>query len=304
MLGTLAIIIGLSTLFFTAVLYVVGSLDFFTLIPVVLTMNILQWLIAPYMIDVLYRVKEVKPSDTPGIYNLVQRLAQKSQISMPRVMIANIPIPNAFAYGSPVAGTRIAITSGLLNTLETDEVEAVVGHDLGHIRHKDVQVMMFVSVLPAIMYYLSFSLSFATRTNDRNRGSGIATLASISLVLYFILTLLSLKLSRLREYYADRHSVAVVDNGAQKLSIALAKIVTYTSRMSVFGRNVKQYSNFKALFIADPDTATQDATQIGSDQELVQRILSRSVGTFESFAEIFSTHPNIVKRLRALQELQ
>ena len=121
------------------------------------------------------------------------------------------------------------------------------------------------------------------------------------------MTLLNLHLSRLHEYYADRHTVAIVEDGGRKLSEALAKIVTYTGRMSRFN-DTKAYSNFKALFIVDPDTAEKDAVKVAgvqrSDQQVVHRVLSRGVSSFDSFVEIFSTHPNIVKRLRTLHELQ
>lgn len=305
MLTTLLLIIGLSTLFFTVALSLLGSFDILTLGIFVVGFNFLQWLIAPYLVDALYRVKEVSRHDSPDLYDIVERVSQRSRISMPRVMISHIPIPNAFAYGSPIAGTRIAVTSGLLRTLEPEEVEAVVGHELGHIKHSDVQVMMFVSTLPALLYYVGYSLYFSARySRDREKSSGAAALGSISMLLYFVLTLLSLHLSRLREYYADRHAVAVIDDGARKLSEGLAKIVSYTGRMGRVG-DVRAYSNFKALFIADPDTAEQDASEIrvtmgGSDQQLVQRVLSRQVSPFDSFVEVFSTHPNIVKRLRAL----
>jgi len=131
-------------------------------------------------------------------------------------------------------------------------------------------------------------------------------LGSISMLLYFVFTLLSLRLSRLREYYADRHVVSVVDDGARKLSEGLAKIVIYTGRISKVS-DVRSYSYLKALFIADPDMAEQDSSKIreimgGSDQRLVQRVLSRRVSQFDSFVEIFSTHPNIVKRLRILKD--
>lgn len=264
---------------------------------------------APYMVDVLYRVQETSSYEHPKLYDMVGRLCQRTGIDMPRVMIANIPIPNAFAYGSPIAGMRVAVTTGLLNTLETEEVEAVLGHELGHIKHRDVQIMMFASVLPAIVYYLGFSLFRTTNYRDRNRSSG-AALGSVSMIIYFILTLLSLRLSRLREYYADRHSVNIVEDGARKLSEGLAKIVTYTGKMRLRGVGVNQYSNFKALFIANPETATRDVMelrgmrQIISDQQLVQEIRSRKISMVDSTLEAFSTHPNIVKRLKALQELQ
>ncbi|MCJ7633978.1 zinc metalloprotease HtpX [Candidatus Bathyarchaeota archaeon] len=308
MVTTLVIIIGLSTLFFSAALSLLGVFDILSLVIFVSIFNVLQWLIAPYMVDAIYGVKEVSAMEKPELYNIVERVSQRSMIHMPRVMLANIPIPNAFAYGSPLTGTRIAVTTGLLKVLEPEEVESVIGHELGHVRHNDVQVMMFVSVLPAILYSIGYSLSWSARfSRDREKSSGAAMLGTLSMLLYFVLTLLSLRFSRLREYYADRHSVAVVDDGARKLSEALAKIVTYTGRMSRFN-DVKAYSNFKALFISDPDTAEKDALEIqeirGSDQQLVNRVLSSKVSTFDSFTEILSTHPNIVKRLRALQSLQ
>jgi heat shock protein HtpX len=306
---TLTIIIALSTLFFTATLSFLGMFNLLTLAVFVVAFNLLQWLFAPYIIDALYRVQELSSIEKPELYDIVERLSRKSNISAPRIMLANIPIPNAFAYGSPLAGTRVAITTGLLKALEPEEVEAVVSHELGHIKHRDVQVMMFVSVLPAVLYYVGYSLYVSARYDrSRGKGSGAALLGSISMLFYFGLTLLVLRLSRLREYYADRHSVSIVDDGERKLSEALAKIVTYTGRMSRF-RDAKAYSNFKGLFIADPDTARKDLVEVErlvgtSDQQLVRRILSSNVSTIDSFIEVFSTHPNIVKRLQALQALQ
>jgi heat shock protein HtpX len=319
MVTTLTIMIGLSTLVFTVALSLLNAFSFLTLAIFVVGFNIIQWLIGPYIINAMYSVKEVSRLERPELYDIVERISQRARIRMPKIMIANIPIPNAFAYGSPLTGTRVAVTDGLLRTLEPGEVEAVLGHELGHIKHNDVQVMMFASVLPSLMYYIGYTLMYSSASSENSkRGNNAALLGSVSIGLYFVLTLLSLQLSRLREYYADRHSAQVVDDGANKLSVALAKIVTYTGQMSR-GRmnlgqrgqvgNVKAFSNFKALFIADPDTAEKDSAEVrtimeGSDKDLVQRVLSRKVSTFDSFVEIFSTHPNIVKRLRALQSLQ
>jgi len=118
--------------------------------------------------------------------------------------------------------------------------------------------------------------------------------------------MLSLKLSRLREFYADRHSVEVVEDGKRKLSEGLAKIVTSTSKMRLFGRTSTN-SSLRALFIADPEKSVEDTVQltgkgVAADQKLVAEILARKPTAFDSFAELFSTHPNIIKRLRALQE--
>jgi len=309
MLGTLAIIIGLSTLFFTAVLWWIG-VDLVLMPIFVIVFNIIQWLIAPYLIDAMYRVREVSQSEKPKLHEMVERLSRKSGMKKPRVMVANMPIPNAFAYGSPLAGSRVAVTSELLNNLDEEEVEAVVGHELGHLKHRDVQVMMFISILPAVFYYIGYSMLWSSYRGRDNRGSGgAAAIAALSMLMYFVLTLFTLYLSRLREYFADRHSASIVDEGPRKLSEGLVKIVDYTRKVKQTRRNVGTAGSFKALFISDPDRAELDSVAISravgfrSDQRLVEDVLRRDVTALDRFAELFSTHPNIVKRLKALQKL-
>ena len=312
LLGTLAIIIGLSTLFFTAfLLFAFQTVDFLLLGVFVVGFNIIQWLIAPYLIDAIYRVREVTSSEKPKLHEMVERLSQKSGLKKPRVMVANIPIPNAFAYGSPIAGSRVAVTSELLNTLEEEEVEAVVGHELGHLKHRDVQVMMFVSILPAIFYYIGYSMLWSSAYRSRNdRGSGgVAAIAMMSLLMYFILTMFTLYLSRLREYFADSHSANIVEEGPRKLSEGLAKISDRTSKLKRSHKGVGTVGSFKALFISDPDKAEADSAALSramgyrTDQRLVEDVLRREVSAIDQLVELLSTHPNIVKRLRALQKL-
>jgi len=311
MLGTLAIIIGLSTLSFAVVLYLIG-VNFIVLPFIVVAFNLIQWLIAPYLINAMYRAREVKKSENPELYGMVERLSQKSGIKMPKVMLANIPIPNAFAYSSPIAGSRVAVTTELLKTLETEEVEAVIGHELGHLKHRDVQVMMFVSLLPAIFYYIGISMLWSSRyssSRDREGGGGGALIGIASIAVYWILTMFTLHLSRVREYFADRHSAAIVEEGPRKLSEGLAKIVRSTGRMKRLRRDTGGSSSFKALFIADPDRAELDVVSIAqagtqlADRKLVEEVLRRRVTTADRVLELFSTHPNIVKRLKALQEM-
>jgi len=308
-LGTLAVIIGLSTLFFTIILSLAG-VSLLLLPFIVVAINLVQWLIAPYLIDAMYRVREVPKSEDPRLHAMVERLSLQSGMKTPKVMIANIPVPNAFAYGSPIAGSRVAVTTELLKTLEEEEVEAVIGHELGHLKHRDVQVMMFVSILPAIFYfiYISMFLSSMYRRRDE-RGGGAAVIGIASLVVYWVLTMFTLYLSRTREYFADRHSATIVEDGPRKLSEGLAKIVNSTGRMRRTRRDAGSFSSFKALFISDPDRAEAEAISISqmgiqtTDRRLVEEILRREVTTFDRLGELFSTHPNVVRRLKALQEL-
>jgi heat shock protein HtpX len=310
-LGTVALIIGLSTLFITAILLYFG-VDLLAIGAFVVIFNLAQWLLAPYLIDAIYRVKEATPAEQPQLHSIVERLSQKSGIKKPRVMIANIPVPNAFAYSSPIAGSRVAVTSELLKTLNGEEVEAVLGHELGHLKHRDVQTMMFISILPALFYYIGYSMLWSSmlgRRSDRDSGSAVVLIAIVSMAIYWILTMFTLYLSRLREYFADRHSATIVEEGPRKLSEALAKIQYSTSRMKRFNKQTGGSSSFKALFIADPDRAQTDTLAIAqaagytSDRALVEEVLRRRVTTADRMMELFSTHPNIVKRLRALQEL-
>jgi len=312
MAGTLALIFGLSTLVFAVVMSLAGIFDFLTLGVLVVTFNIIQWLISPYLVGAIYKVRELSENENPHLHQMVENLSQKSKISKPKLMLSQIPIPNAFAYGSPLTGNRVAVTQGLLKSLDESEVEAVIGHELGHLRHRDVQVMMVVSFLPALFYYIGFSLMLSGMFRGRRDDSGGAALIGIGFMIFsWVLNLFTLYLSRLREYYADRHSVSVVDNGAQKLSTGLAKIVNTTRKVNNAQKAQKEKPNssaFKALFIADPDRAAADSAELAamnaqSDQKLVQEIISKKLTFADKLVEALSTHPNIVKRLRALQEL-
>jgi heat shock protein HtpX len=308
MVGTLALIIGLSTLVFTVILSLAGVFDLLTLGIIVVTINIVQWLIAPYMVDAIYKVRALPENENPQLHQTVSKLSRKSGIKKPKLMIAQIPLPNAFAYGSPLTGSRVAVTQGLLKDLDEGEIEAVLGHELGHLKHRDVQVMMAISFLPALCMYIGYSIMWSNMGNRKSQGGDSALIGIVFVAFAWLLNMFTLYLSRLREYYADRHSAGVVDNGAQKLSVGLAKIVNSTKQIRKPQQQQKQSLAFKSLFISDPERATTDAEAINAMQasgksDMVQEILSQKLTTEAKIAEAFSTHPNIIKRLRALQDL-
>jgi heat shock protein HtpX len=245
---------------------------------------------------------------------MVSDLSRKSGISTPKLMLSQIPLPNAFAYGSPLTGSRVAVTQGLLQNLDEGEVEAVIGHELGHLKHRDVQVMMVVSFLPALFYYIGYSMMlsgmFGGSTDRKNGGGGNNALFGIAFMAFsWVLTLFTLYLSRLREYYADRHSALIVENGAQKLSTGLVTIVQESKRAGKPNKDEKKNNrSYKALFICDPDRAAADsaelnANHITSKQDLLRETLAKQPTSADRLLEILSTHPNIIKRLRALQEI-
>jgi heat shock protein HtpX len=170
--------------------------------------------------------------------------------------------------------------------------------------------MMLVSLLPALFYYIGYSLMISSwYSRRRDEGSGTALLGMGLVAFSMFLTYVCVSfLSRVREYYADRHSATTVEEGPRKLSEGLAKIVHATRNMKKTARNTQNLNAFKALFITDPDRAEIESMAVStittsSDQKLVQEILSQEPTTLDKIIELFSTHPNIIKRLKALQEL-
>lgn len=314
MLGTLSFIIAISTIFFAVIfsLAVPALLNIFSLVTIVALFNIIQWLLAPHLINAIYKIKEVKVEDSPKLYRMVERLSARSGVKQPKIGIANISIPNAFAYGSPITGNYLAVTLGLLNTLEEEEVEAVLGHEFGHIKHRDVQIMMLVSFLPSLFYIVGRSIMFSSYYGryyrEDRRGGGTYIIGTISMLVYFVLMLFTFSLSRLREYYADSYSTSIVDDGPRKLSEGLAKITSKTRGMRMRkDQEAFMFNGFKSLFISDPDRAEVDSAQIEQyvsklpDQAIVERIVRRRITTVDAILELFSTHPNITKRLKNLQ---
>ncbi|MCW3995908.1 MAG: zinc metalloprotease HtpX [Candidatus Bathyarchaeota archaeon] len=312
MVATLAAIFGLTTLVFLVVLTWAGiGLSLMTIGVLVVVLNIAQWLLSPYLVGAIYRVKELPENENPQLHQMVADLSIKSKISKPKLMLSKLQIPNAFAYGSPLTGSRVAVTEGLLKNLDNGEVEAVIGHELGHLKHRDVQVMMIVSFLPALFYYIGYSLMLSGMVGGgqrKNEGGYNALIGLAFMAFSWVLTLFTLYLSRLREYYADRHSASVVENGAEKLSTGLVTIVEESKHTRQTKQQQKNNSAFKALFIADPDRANADSAELhasraSNKKELLRETLSREPTSGDKFLELFSTHPNIIKRLRALQEL-
>ncbi len=312
--ATLAFLIGLSTLLFTVILAFMGVFNVFIMIPLVVGFNLLQWYFGPGLIERMYRVKEMPESSNPKLHSIVRRIADSTRITRPRLMYSEMSIPNAFAYGSPRGGNRVAVTRGLLNVLEEEEVEAVLGHELGHLKHRDVQIMMFASVLPSIFYYIGFSLMLSSFFGGRGRGggggSGGAMIIGLgAMVAYFVLSIVVMGLSRLREYYADQHAVQHVPDGARKLSEGLAKIVTFSENARAErkrGKSQVSAAGFKTLLFSDPDSSHHDISALDragyrvSDSQLVHQLATRELSFGDRVLELLGTHPNMVKRLRAL----
>ena len=305
MTGVIAAIIGLATLV-AVVLFsmlapagdlgtiVIGSLVF------VLGVHIIEWITAPKIIELAYKVK---PADNrlSWLNELVERTARASGLSkVPKAMVAEVSVPNAFAYGNIFTGYKVAITRGMIENFPRDEIEAVIAHEIGHIKHRDVEVMMVVSILPALLFWLGRTLMlfgmFRSGSGRRNEAAIIPLIGVGLLAFSFIFNLFILYLSRLREYYADSHASLTIPEGAKKLQRALARILVLSRYIRVSEVEVKSLSKFKALLINDPEIgisapATANIDRVVEYIKSMKKLLP---------LELFSSHPDPAKRLRFL----
>jgi len=268
---------------------------------------IIQYLAGPKIVEFSMRVKYVSEEQAPDLHRIVGDLARIANIPKPKVGISEMSVPNAFAFGRTKKDGRVCITRGMLNILREDEIRAVLGHEIAHIKHDDMIVMTVVSMIPMICYYIGMSFIFSRGNNENNNGAIIGALA---LAAYFVGQLLVLFISRTREYYADQGSVEY-GNSPDKLASALYKLVYGASKVDK--DEIKKVKGTSAFFLNDignTDFDIRELSQLDSDNngnisasELSQlKYRKIRVSTKEKATEIFSTHPNMLKRMRKLSE--
>lgn len=194
-----------------------------------------QYLISPWMMDLMLRwtmsLRWVQPQDLPRhLSNFVANVAGEHRMRFPRFGIIADGTPNAFTYGHTPRNARIVITQGLLDLLEENELEAVVGHEMGHAVHWDIAVMTLASAIPVVLYYIFRMLwemaAKVQRSGNKKAGQAAMPMyvaALLAYISYIIAQYIVLYLSRVRELWADRFSGEVTKN-PNHLSMALVKI--------------------------------------------------------------------------------
>ena len=261
-------------------------------------------------------MKYVSEREQPELHRMVGELTTKAGISKPRVAISELAIPNAFAFGRTRADARVCVTRGLMQLLSWEELRAVLGHEISHVKHRDMMMITLLSVLPMICYYIAISCMFAGIFGGRSRssGQGGSTLQLIGLgmlILYFITNLLVLYGSRIREYYADRGSTQL-GNQPHDLATALYKLAYGKARVPK--ESFKRVEGVKAFFVNDPSRALTEVRElkevdtdmsgtIDADELAALRVKSMHLGTSDKLMELFSTHPNMLKRIKHLSSL-
>jgi heat shock protein HtpX len=261
---------------------------FIFIISFVILMNLITYIFSPLIIKLIYRVEE-----NEEMQKVVDEVKDKLKYKKRLIGgVAHLNFPNAFAFGNFIFGKYVVVTEGLLKIVDKNELKAVIGHEIGHHLHKDNAIMLIFGLLPSIIYYLGYALLTLRdeeRKNLMNIGIGI-----FAIVFSFILQILILAFSRLREYFADYEGAKATNKEIMQSS--LVKIHEFYQKNKI---NIESEQNIgKTLFIyAFLDAIANPLVS----RETIEKIKRKKASPLEEF---LSSHPPISKRLKFLDSIK
>jgi heat shock protein HtpX len=279
---------------------------------------LIQFAISPSIVRWTTRLRYLQAGENPWLETTVSKLAQQAGVKVPRLAIVPDRTPNAFVFGNSGNNMTLAVNQGLLDQLNENEIQGVLAHELGHIRHRDSIIMTFMSAIPLVAYVIvrmAFGFGYyggmgGGRKGNRNGAAYIILAGVVALVVYFIAQLLVLRLSRLRESYADAFS-AYLTAAPRELESALARI-TYGLSLSP-----EETHGARALYISDPALAKQEMGQVMEhvnrydlnkdgvldEHELELAMEQEAKSRWGALNRAFATHPPTYKRLLLLRQI-
>ena len=240
-------------------------------------MNLGTYWFSDKIVLAMYRAREVTEGEAPGLYRIVRELATKASMPMPRVYVIESDSPNAFATGRNPQHAAVAVTTGIMRLLDEEELKGVIGHELSHIRHRDILIGTIAATIAGALSYLAmmarWSIFFGGFGGDDEEGGGNIFLVMILTTLAaFAAMLIQLAISRSREYYADEGGARLCGNPLY-LARALGKLDMAARRIPLEANPATAH-----MFIVNP---------------------LRGGGIMT----LFSTHPPIEERIRRLEEM-
>lgn len=275
-------ILALLFVVFLSVLAYVGL----GIIPITIIASLMvlaQWYFSDKIVLWMSRAKVVTRDQFPKLHDMVERIVARNNLPKPKIAVIDTNMPNAFATGKSKKSSIVAVTTGLMDTLDDpEELESVIAHELTHIRNRDAVVLTLVSLLPTVAWYLvQFGFYGGLYGGmgygrDRNNG-GIMIIVIVVAVLVFVISFLIVRaISRYREFSADRGSAQMTGKPV-KLANALMKISGSMRRVPT--KDLRQVEGLNAFFI-------------------IPAISGSTIGN------LFSTHPPTEKRVQKLMEME
>jgi heat shock protein HtpX len=278
---TTASLLGLLYVVFAVVLFNVLSVGLIPMILIVVGIAFFQYFTSDKLALAASGAKVVERDQAPELHDMIERLCAMADLPKPRVAIIDTDVPNAFATGRSPKHAAVAVTRGLWQRLEPQEVEGVLAHELSHVANRDVLIMTVASFFAMLAGLLTrFGLyggmfGGGGRNRDNNGVPVWLIVLLVSVVTYFLSQILILAISRYREFAADRGS-ALITGAPEHLMSALQKISSDIFRIPE--RDLRQVETMNAFFIIPTSIKT-------------------------SARSLFTTHPPLEKRLAALAEI-
>ncbi|MDP2908504.1 MAG: zinc metalloprotease HtpX [Nanoarchaeota archaeon] len=245
----------------------------------VLLMNIGAYFFSDKIVLMMYKAKEIKEKDAPGLFKLVKEVADDANLPMPRVFIVPSDTPNAFATGRSPKHSAVACTRGIMDLLSKDELKGVIAHEMSHIGNRDTLIMVIASTIAGVISYLAMMAKFAalfggmSGRDDREGGNALGLLV-LAIITPIIAILIQLAISRSREYMADERGARVIKNPGA-LASALEKLESGVKHNPMrLGSEATS-----SLFIVNPFKAS-------------------------AMLSLLNTHPSTKERVKRLRELK
>ncbi|MBN2109858.1 MAG: zinc metalloprotease HtpX [Methanosarcinaceae archaeon] len=221
--------------------------------------------------------KVVSEDEAPNLHQTITRLCAIADLPKPRIAVVNTRVPNAFATGKGPNSAVVAVTTGLLERLNQGELEAVLAHELSHVKNRDMAILTIASFISTIaFYFVRYSLYFGAFGGNRKNSGGTVIVWIVSIAVWIVSFLLIRALSRYREFAADRGS-AIITGQPSHLISALLKISDVMPRIP--NEDLRKVEGMNAFFIIPAAVSG-------------------------SFMNLLSTHPAIEKRIAALEKIQ
>jgi Heat shock protein. Metallo peptidase. MEROPS family M48B len=275
MLGTLFLLAVVYFIFIT-VLALIGVETLF-LVGIVAIMLLIQYFFSDRMVLWSMGARVVSEQEEPHLYETLTRLCAVAGIIRPKLAIVSSPVPNAFATGRNPRNAVIAVTTGLSKMLNQEEMEAVLAHELSHVKNRDAVIITVASFISTAAFFIFRNwLFFGTGRSSRGKGNLVWLLPLVAAVVWIISYLLIQALSRYREFSADRGS-AILTGKPSHLVSALMKISGLMARVPT--EDLRKVEGMNAFFIIPAVSGS-------------------------SIFQLFSTHPTVEQRIAALEQFE